>query len=278
DWRKGIYLFVYGVFKKRVIADFLSAYVDQIFGSNQTHGFVVFLSIISAATQIYCDVSGYADMARGIAAFFGIDLTRNFNFPYFCKNPVDFWKRWHISLSMWIRHYVHTPLITRIRHANVVIYIVFILMGIWHGAQWKYIEWGIYWATVSVVYQYFLKPYVVQKVGLFQSPWMARCAMIPVMFIGQSFWRTEGFSHLTSLLVRMSNDFFEIKYSAIEIVKVCVCVLALYSYETWLYRSENELKIAQENFYVQSAFYVALYFLYRNIGTVASVDFIYFHF
>jgi alginate O-acetyltransferase complex protein AlgI len=143
----GSRLMLWGFFKKLVVADLCSVVVDQAFqGYEQQQGWVMLGACVAFAFQIYGDFSGYSDIARGLAMLFGFDLMQNFQFPYFSRNPAEFWRRWHISLSTWFRDYVFFPLggsrVGRLRHALNVI-IVFAVSGLWHGANWTFLAWGL---------------------------------------------------------------------------------------------------------------------------------------
>ena len=147
--KKGLFLIVYGFFKKLVIADNLAIIVDPYFSditTNATNFNFTLLAVFFYSIQIYCDFSGYSDIAIGVSKQFGINLSVNFNRPYFSTNPVKFWRRWHISLSTWFRDYVFIPLGgSRVNSFFTIrnIFIVFILSGLWHGADWTFIIWGV---------------------------------------------------------------------------------------------------------------------------------------
>ena len=142
----GVCLFAYGLAKKMVVADTLGQYVDKVFAMpeyfNATSCLVAMLFF---SIQIYCDFSGYSDMARGCARLFGIDLARNFDRPYAARSFSEFWHRWHISLSTWFRDYVYIPLggsregLFRLLRNT---WVVFLLSGLWHGAAWTFVVWG----------------------------------------------------------------------------------------------------------------------------------------
>jgi D-alanyl-lipoteichoic acid acyltransferase DltB (MBOAT superfamily) len=152
----GLRLMIWGLFKKVVIADRLAIYVNDVY--NHAGGYH-YLNLVAAtvffSVQIYCDFSGYSDIAIGAAKTMGYDLMINFNRPYFSKNIQEFWKRWHISLSTWFRDYLYISLggnrinLTR-TYINVII--VFVVSGFWHGANWTYIIWGALHASYMVVY------------------------------------------------------------------------------------------------------------------------------
>ncbi|HTQ27750.1 MAG TPA: MBOAT family O-acyltransferase, partial [Puia sp.] len=142
----GLRLMAWGYFKKMVVADHLAVYVDKVFGNPTAfHGFPVIAAILFFSFQIYCDFSGYSDIARGTARVMGIQLMRNFNFPYFASSIREFWTRWHISLSTWFRDYLYIPLGGNRVSAGrwcFNIMLVFMLSGLWHGANWTFLVWG----------------------------------------------------------------------------------------------------------------------------------------
>ncbi|WP_284652324.1 MBOAT family O-acyltransferase [Flavobacterium terrisoli] len=143
----GLRQILWGLFKKIVIADKCALYANEIFNNSAEHsGSTLFLGAVYFAFQIYGDFSGYSDIALGTAKLFGIDLLRNFAFPYFSRDIAEFWRRWHISLSSWFRDYLYIPLggskggmWMSIRNT----FIIFLVSGFWHGANWTYIIWGL---------------------------------------------------------------------------------------------------------------------------------------
>ena len=142
----GIQLIIWGLFQKLVVADRLASYINNAYASPQTAtGGTLVVASIFFSIQIYADLSGYSDIARGSANFFGIDLRNNFNFPYFATSIPDFWKRWHISLTSWFRDYLYIPLggnrVPKTKWIRNQL-AVFLLSGLWHGANWTFIFWG----------------------------------------------------------------------------------------------------------------------------------------
>ncbi|MBL7474056.1 MBOAT family O-acyltransferase [Robertkochia sediminum] len=150
----GLRLFLYGMLKKVVIADALAPIVDDIFNHYELHAApVLFMGAVFFGFQIYGDFSGYSDMAIGTAKLFGIELRSNFRFPYFSRNIGEFWRRWHISLSSWFRDYLYIPLggsregkWKAIRN----IFIIFLVSGLWHGANWTFVVWGGFHALLFI--------------------------------------------------------------------------------------------------------------------------------
>jgi alginate O-acetyltransferase complex protein AlgI len=154
---RGIYLILLGLFKKVAVADGLAGSVNTIYNST---GVVSWLDVTAATLlftfQIYCDFAGYSDIARGVAKLFGIDLMTNFKLPYFSKTPSEFWQRWHISLSSWLRDYLYIPLGgNRVSQSRVYsnLMITMILGGLWHGAAWNYVLWGFYQGLLLCSYR-----------------------------------------------------------------------------------------------------------------------------
>ena len=143
----GVWLILWGLFKKVVIADNLAYLVDLVYGDGAAAGPIVLLATVAFGFQIYCDFSGYSDIARGVASLLGVQLMVNFNLPYFATSPSDFWRRWHISLSTWFRDYLYIPLggnrcsAARYRF-NLLL--TMLLAGLWHGAGWNFLLWGLW--------------------------------------------------------------------------------------------------------------------------------------
>lgn len=142
----GVCLILNGLFKKMVVADLLALYVDNVFGHVGLYGsLTAFVGACFFALQIYCDFSGYSDVARGVARLFGFDLMVNFDRPYLARSFAEFWRRWHISLSTWFRDYLYIPLggnrVSPMRHLRNL-WVVFLVSGLWHGAAWTFLAWG----------------------------------------------------------------------------------------------------------------------------------------
>lgn len=145
--KEGVYQIIWGLVKKVVIADSCAIYANEIFDNhNSMNSLSLILGAIYFAFQIYGDFSGYSDIALGTSKLFGIDLLKNFNYPYFSRDIAEFWRRWHISLSSWFRDYLYIPLggskgskLFQVRNT----FIIFLVSGFWHGANWTFIAWGL---------------------------------------------------------------------------------------------------------------------------------------
>jgi D-alanyl-lipoteichoic acid acyltransferase DltB (MBOAT superfamily) len=146
-FEEGVFLIAAGLFKKVVVADNVAKVADAAFALEQPTGLQAWAGAYAFAIQIYCDFSGYTDIARGTARCLGFDLMLNFNLPYFSSNPSEFWRRWHISLSTWLRDYLYIPLggnrgSSSSHYRNLML--TMLLGGLWHGAAWTFVAWGAF--------------------------------------------------------------------------------------------------------------------------------------
>lgn len=156
----GIEKFIIGLSKKVIIADILGLSVDSIFTLSAANGIdspTAWIGSICYTMQIYYDFSGYSDMAIGIAKMFNIQINENFNFPYISKSITEFWRRWHISLGTWFREYVYIPLGGNRKRHLLNLFIVFLLTGLWHGASWSFILWGVGYGILMIIEKFLFK-------------------------------------------------------------------------------------------------------------------------
>jgi D-alanyl-lipoteichoic acid acyltransferase DltB (MBOAT superfamily) len=166
EFEKGCWLLFWGLFKKVFVADNLAVLVNASFDHTATiTAPTLYLSVIAYAFQIYCDFSSYTDMARGSAKLFGLQLIENFNFPYVSTNPREFWRRWHISLSSWLRDYIYIPLGGSrggpgLTYRNILFTMT--LCGLWHGAAWNFFLWGVYQGLLLILYDWHSSRFVVR--------------------------------------------------------------------------------------------------------------------
>src|SRR5438046_459489 len=157
NWEEGVPLIILGLFKKVAVADTLAPIVDWSFQRPSVmKGADLLMALYLFSIQIYCDFSGYTDIARGVSKLFGIDLMLNFNLPYFAKNARDFWRRWHISLSTWLSDYLYKTLGGNRGTLAFIcrnLMITMLLGGLWHGAAWNYVLWGFYHGMLLSVHR-----------------------------------------------------------------------------------------------------------------------------
>jgi len=156
--REGLWWVILGYFMKVYVADNVAPFVDRAYASESPDGVAALLGTYGFAFQIYCDFAGYSHIARGIARLMGFELIENFHMPYLATNPSDFWRRWHISLSSWLRDYLYIPLGGNRRgprRTYVNLIVTMLLGGLWHGAQWKFVLWGAYHGVLLALYRLF---------------------------------------------------------------------------------------------------------------------------
>lgn len=214
-WRftSGLKLICWGLFKKMVVADRLAVFVNIVFSDPQGHtGLSLVFAIFLYSFQIYCDFSGYTDIAIGLARLFGIDLSDNFNRPYTATSIADFWRRWHISLSSWLRDYLYIPLggsRVRVPRHYLNYLIVFLICGLWHGANWTFVVWGL----IHGLYLVFgrvtgsLRAKATAAAGLDKAPVLHRRIRIFLTFILVSvawvFFRANTFSDAIYIITHL---------------------------------------------------------------------------
>jgi len=186
--RDGLVLMLWGFFKKIVVADRAGLIVDRIYGApTDYHGAVLLIAACLYSFQIFCDFSAYTDIARGAARVLGIDLMQNFKRPYGAESVAEFWRRWHISLTSWLRDYLYIPLGgNRCAKAKWVrnIAIVFLLSGLWHGAGWTYVVWGALHASFLIVSRYTVtvRNAIADVLGMNRYPLVRRCVRVAITF------------------------------------------------------------------------------------------------
>lgn len=281
DWHAGIFLILWGLCKKAVVADNLAPKADQLFAMQQASSGEVFLGVLAFAFQIYADFSGYTDIARGSARLMGFHFDLNFRFPYFATNPQDFWRRWHISLSEWLRDYLYIPLGGN-RHGEARTYVnlllTMIIGGLWHGAAWNFILWGAYHGALLSAHRVWLR---LRDRG---------CVSHPVFKVMSVFWMF-GFTLYGWLLFR-AVSFEQIvaftgafadpsSLAAPEVLnglaKLLVYIFPMLLVEAWMIkRRVSELVFGSST--GNGLLYLALIYTTLLLGAQSSETFIYFNF
>ena len=268
----GLRQILWGLFKKIVIADNCAEFANQIFNNSADYnGSTLVMGAFFFAIQIYGDFSGYSDIAIGVARLFGINLMKNFAFPYFSRDIAEFWRRWHISLSTWFRDYVYIPLGgSRSNTQKTIrnIFIIFIVSGFWHGANWTFIVWGFLHAL------YFL-PLFLFKRNRNHLDIVAKGKVLPTIkdacsilitfsmtTLAWVFFRAESLSHAISYFQTIfSNSILEIPsfgYSRYYILHILILILFLMIIE-WFGR-EEEHALAKLGLNWKRIFRLAFYF------------------
>jgi alginate O-acetyltransferase complex protein AlgI len=205
DCGAGLARFAQGIFKKLLIADPLGGYADQVFGADPATLSMgaAWLGTVCFTLQIYFDFSGYSDMAIGIARMLGFSLRENFNMPYIARSITEFWRRWHISLTTWIRDYLYIPLGGN-RGSDLVTYrnlwICFLLSGLWHGASWNFVLWGAYNGLFLTLDRLFLERWL-QRSGTV----IATAATLLIVMLGWVIFRSPNAAHLGGFFAALAG-------------------------------------------------------------------------
>ena len=279
----GLKLILWGLFKKVVIADSLSLLVTPIFENyTSLNGGELLLGLIYFSFQIYCDFSGYSDIAIGTAKMFGIELRSNFIFPYFSRDISEFWRRWHVSLSSWFRDYIYIPLGGSKKAKWITIrniFIIFIISGFWHGANFTFIAWGLIHAllylvialsnknrryTTSIVAENRMTPSIKE---IFQISITFFTVMISWVFF-RSNTITDSFLYLRKIII----DFdIPISYSS-GLVYIFFFIVS-----DWLNRKDERNPLNISSVYVRWTAYILMLLLILGHGGQKN-EFIYFQF
>ena len=250
---------------------------------NEISVLTAWLGIIAFAFQIYFDFSGYSDMARGLCKMFGFEVVKNFNYPYISKSITEFWRRWHISLGTWFREYVYIPLGgNRCGKLKVLrnLLIVWFLTGLWHGASWNFVLWGIYFGLIIIIEKIFLSK-ILEKI----HPFLRHVYVITLVLIGFVLFSIEniqtGFQYI-KIMLGLSNaalyDSNAIYYLYTNIILLSLCTLGS---TPWVEKVVKRVKIVKEKVYywVVSPIYFAVMFLAIAYIVDASYNpFLYFRF
>ncbi len=286
----GMRQMLWGFLKKLVIADNCAMIVNHYWEQyNSLSGLSLFILGVLFTFQIYCDFSGYSDIAIGCARLFGIDLMRNFNFPYFSRSIPEFWRRWHISLTTWFRDYIYFPLGgSRCDKWKIIrnVYIVWGISGLWHGANWTFVCWGLFHATLLAIYNIFGINTKYQHVAGYNKilPSLKEFMQISLTFflavIGWILFRSENITQSIDFLRCMvSNDFFNPhQLFGMKCLGMCVILILV----EWLQRDkQHALQISGISLFkhkwVRWATYYILVIIIKSY-TGVNQTFIYFQF
>lgn len=276
---QGLMLMMWGFFKKLVIADNVSVIASKIFMLENPGFPLLWAGVLAFCIQIYADFSGYTDIARGTAKLFGFDLMMNFRHPYLATSPVDFWRRWHISLSTWLRDYVYIPLGgnrgNRVFAARNVM-ATFLLSGLWHGASWNYVLWGGYWGALTVAQNNLPFPRL--------PTWLKVPGMFVLTNVGWLMFRETDFHYLSRYLSLKPWDASSLEWQAAGYFTMLVVIysMPLAFHAWWDMRRDTGTRAGVPAYDLpivsQGALATLLFAAILLLRTAATADFIYFKF
>jgi len=280
---KAVFYILKGLIKKAIIADYLSIYVDLIFSNPINYsGFDNLIATYCYCVQIYCDFSGYSDMAIGIGLLLGYDLGINFNRPYGAKNITDFWRRWHISLSSWLKDYLYIPMggnrKGKIR-TSLYLFLTMLIGGFWHGASWNFVLWGALHGVALVIHK--LLPIQCFRVKLFHlASWLLTFNLVAIAFV---FFRSSdinnSFIYINHLFLDLNlMDFINIILYRFWFVFLTLSII-IYQVlpENWLYKPIY-IYFENKGMLIKCLIFIFSLFLILQISNVEVQPFIYFQF
>lgn len=289
----GLKLMAWGFFKKLVIADRLGSYVNIVYGDSAHHqGIPILLATYFFAFQIYCDFSGYSDIAIGSARVMGFRLMENFKQPYFAASIPEFWRRWHISLSTWFRDYLYFPLggnrVGR-RRLFLNIMIVFVISGLWHGAHLTFMVWGAVHGIYYLVSQWTknARERIYKQLNLDPDSIFIKCFRIFITFHLVCFawiiFRADSMSHVAELIrnmcvIDLSNPGINSPLSWFELKVAVLAILLMETVHVIQRRTSVREYLAHKPLWMRWAVYYVLIFSILVFGQFNDIGFIYFQF
>ena len=285
--RDAVFLILWGLVKKRVIADTAAVYCNKAFSVSDGTFPIIWAGALCFCVQVYADFSAYTDIARGSARLLGFDLCQNFNHPWLAQSPADFWRRWHMSLSSWFRDYVYFPLGGSRGSETLVarnLMLTFLLSGLWHGAGWNYVIWGGWWGALLVLWRGLDRwlPGFTQSTGTWRV--MLRWSITMVLVnIGWLMFREQSFP---DLLRQIRANPFSAPVEDWRIGGFFVAMMALYSTPFWLHAALQKPLLdhwefrrdTRTGFVLQTVAGFALSLAFFTLASRVTSDFIYFQF
>jgi len=275
---RAIHLIVLGYFFKVFIADTAAEIANVGFSPDTLSGWWTILGTIAFGLQIYCDFMGYSLIAKGIAGLMGFELSWNFSYPYWATSIRDFWKAWHITLSQWLRDYLYIPLGGNRgsnRRTSLNLVITMTLGGLWHGANWTFIAWGLFHGLALVIYHQLLNtPVRLHRLLKATGGWVVTML---VVYIGWFLFRARNWSDMTAMVYSLSQlEWFPAHTTAlITLIFLHVILIASEMYER---KTNNRYAILDAGKWQHSVIYGAMLFMTIVYAQRAQFTFIYFQF
>ncbi len=284
----GVYYIVFGLFLKVFMADNLARLIDPIFAmENGQTGFQYLLAGYGFAFQIYGDFAGYSYMAKGLGAILGFDIMDNFNLPYFARNPQQFWRRWHISLSTWLRDYLYIPLGgSRVGKWKTVrnLFLTMVLAGLWHGAKATFIVWGLFHAVLLATHHCLkqISPENLMELGALPRLLLNFVKILFFFHIIVISWYIFRANNLEQVVLILKSIIFEFNFDPIQhkliIQKLLFYISPLFLFQLIQHHSGNLLILFKMPLLLRTAIYVVVFYLIVIFGVTNAHEFIYFQF
>jgi len=277
---EGCFLVFWGLFEKIFISGNLAKIVDPVFVSGEHKGSEVMVALYAFAFQILCDFDGYSNIARGLGKVMGFELMINFNLPYFATNPSDFWKRWHISLSTWLKDYLYIPLGGN-KVSNLITYrnlaITMLLGGLWHGAAWTFVVWGAYQGILLMahrkvssirIFDFLKNRFFIVKLFVF----------FHLVVLGWLFFRAQNMAQVMRMLHSIVFSLDLDGNTLVLFQRFLLVVLPLLIVQIGQYKKNDLMFLFHGHWFIKTFAYALMTYLILGYGVLTAEEFIYFQF
>ena len=286
DCVEGLYHILIGLFKKVVIADNMAPIVNHVFSRpvSDLTGPEIIIGIYAFAFQIYGDFSGYSSIAQGIAKWMGFNLSWNFKMPYFAASPSDFWQRWHITLSSWLRDYLYVPLGgNRKGHYFTLrnLLLTMLLGGLWHGAGWTFIAWGFYHGILLIIYRLFeFRQEGKPRTNMYHrvSKGLRIIIFFHLICVSWLLFRAESFQQVLDMTTVILTNYEFNEFFVYSATMLLFFVTPLMILEYWIEKSGDLLKVIHTHWIIRTAIYTYFLVMLWIFPPLTNQTFIYFQF
>ncbi|MDD3270104.1 MAG: hypothetical protein PHX14_12370 [Syntrophomonadaceae bacterium] len=287
--RLGLAYFTLGLCKKILLADYLTVYVDQFFVQGSSLATIqAWIAAYLFTFQIYYDFSAYSEMAMGIACLFGINLKLNFATPYLSSNPSEFWRRWHITLSNWIRDYLYIPLGGSRRgelRRYLNLFAAMSISGLWHGAAWTFVVWGMYHGVLLILHNIYKKIRLVQRMAINAGSILNAISILitfHLVCIGWVFFRAPNLNTALHMVYHMLNPLnMTIDRASMKYLAIIAMLFSLHIVEFYLRQNYDYLSALWRKYFpapLRALAYALILLLLITFSTYQPNSFIYFKF
>ncbi len=279
DIIEGLYLVLWGFCKKVVIADNLALKIAPIYARGEFNTGDIIIAAVGFTFQAYGDFSGYTDIARGVARWFGVNLMQNFNFPYYATSPQDFWRRWHISLGSWLREYLYIPLGGNRKgpfRTWLNLIITMLIGGLWHGPSWPYVIWGAYQGMILSLHRWWVA-WRGEKRHSHTSRALAIAGNFLLTIYGMLIFRLASWEQI----VTATGEIFHFQFApdfAIKSIKMLPYILVILIMETPVFATHNQWFWVRRRPVFTAVVFLVLFYLILILGVTGGDQFIYFAF
>jgi D-alanyl-lipoteichoic acid acyltransferase DltB (MBOAT superfamily) len=279
----GVYLIYWGLFKKLFISNHCAILAKRLLSDpGGSSGADVLVSLYAFAFQIYCDISGYTDIARGTAKILGFNLTINFRYPYFSRNISDFWRRWHMSMTYWFRDYVFFPVLANAKgNAYLASFVTLLCISLWHSISFSSLFRGVYFGAAVAIFHFYKSKRASSGPGTAPG-WMRAMTGFASWFVtfhivclGWLFFYPISIKHAVTLVAKIFSDFQPgVFVTHLRVLLMSIAVLVLV--EIWQAVKKDEFVLLKTNAVFKAIFYWLTFWLLFGAGSSANLPFIYF--